>query len=91
MAQEMNDNQDRNVHEPETPQPGQYRFVWTWLFVLVALITCAWLLNGAKPVLSFDELLWKLRVKDWERFRALAVLGLVLIGVVLIARGGRSR
>jgi predicted phage tail protein len=69
------------------PRPkGRKRFRW-WLIWLPASIIClAWLMSGIHVGHARDGIMSALGVHNRERYSLLAVLGLVSVAVVAVAR-----
>ena len=62
------------------------RFRWSILWVIGAVALAAWLVNGAVPAGTWEELMAAIGIENKLRYMQLAILGLVVVAIVAIAR-----
>ena len=70
------------------------RFRWPWLAVPLACMVCAYLLHTAiPPAFDWEDIMIALHVppRSFGRYKRLAVLGLLLIGIVAVWRATSKR
>ena len=85
---------------PTTPKPNsnrpiivrprrpklKWRFRWAWVWVPAAALLTLWVIHGIEPAGSWDDLMDFMNVHQRNRYTQLAVLGLVTVAIVAIAR-----
>lgn len=78
--------------EPPTPPKPKYRFRWA-IFVGVPLVIAAilFLLNGIDPSFEIEDLLYKFKVINQNRYIRMMCLMVVCIAVLLIVKLFRNK
>jgi len=73
--------------EPSLPSEPKYRFRWG-VFVGAPLVIAAvlFLLNGIEPSFEIEDLLYKLKVVNQDRYIRMMCLMVVCIAVLLIVK-----
>lgn len=66
------------------------RLRWEILWVLAGLFMAFWLLHHIEPSICFDTLMHSIGVRDKMRYRQLAMLCVIGIGVCLMVRWWRK-
>jgi len=56
------------------------------LLLILVIGAAGWFINHAEPSVTWDEVMDALGVQNRDRYSRLAVLGLVLVGIAVIAR-----
>ncbi len=62
------------------------RFRWEWLLIPGVCILAVWFLSNAHAAFSWEDVMDVLHVHNREQYTMLAVMGLVLVAIVAIAR-----
>jgi len=65
-------------------QRGEFR--WSILWVLLAFFLVAWLAAGARPSITWNDVMDFLHVKHRERYTSLCILGLTVCAILAIGR-----
>jgi Na+/H+ antiporter NhaC len=86
----MNQNQpnqmaNRPLMPPQPPEP-EYRFRWSIVAVVLAVLAFFWLRDGVDVSFQVQDVLDYLRIRHQDKYVQLACLGIVLIAVTLIAK-----
>ena len=77
--------------QPRRPRPRlRRRFHWGWILVPLVLIVAAWLATGIEAGISWDSVMDMLSVHNKEAYTRLALLGLLVVAVVAVAKIMRS-
>ena len=74
------------VTTPPPKRRRRYRFRWAWVLVPLTLMFLAWLATGVKVAVRFDDIMRALSVRNTLRYRQLATMGLLAIGLVAILK-----
>ena len=69
---------------PPEPQEPKRRFRIAWVLAPLSLLGMFYILGYIQPVLSWDDILDLLHVKNRERYSMLFVLGLLVTGAVAV-------
>lgn len=76
-----NARQQRLIRTPQEPErPVRFRF--GWLLVPLSLLGMAYILHHIRPVISWDDVMEFLNVKNRERYTMLAILCLISVFIV---------
>lgn len=80
-----NTRQQRLIQTPQEPErPVSFRI--GWLLVPLSLLGMAYILHHIQPVISWDDVMGFLNVKNRERYTMLAILCLVSVSIVAAAK-----
>lgn len=64
----------------------RYRFRWAWVLVPLTLMLFAWMATGIKVAVTFDDIMRAFPVRNTLRYRKLAVMELLAIGLLAILK-----
>ena len=80
---------------PRRPRPRRpnlwQRLHWGWILVPLVVVLAAWLATGIEPSFSWDSLMDLLQVRNREAYTRLALLGLLVVGIVAVAKALREQ
>lgn len=84
--------ENEQTQEPPEPSEPKYRFRWA-IFVGVPLVIAAilFLLNGIEPSIEIDDLLYKLKVINQNRYIRMMCLMVVCVAILLIVKLFRNK
>jgi hypothetical protein len=61
-------------------------FRWSIVLVIAAAALAAWLVKGIDPARSWEEFMDAIGVENKVRYTQLAILGMVVVAIVAVAR-----
>ena len=66
--------------------PQRWRPKWSILLVPAAILLGAYVISHIEPAFTWDQVMRELGIRNRERYTMLMCLGLVIVGIVAIAR-----
>lgn len=89
MAKENSNQQPQQLHQqqqvqqmPPIQKQPRFAFRMSWVWVVISLLFMWYLLKHIKPVMTWDQIMDLISVKNKEQYSMLAILCIVITFIV---------